>query len=91
MILMISYDLNGHERPAAYEDVKKMIIAHATSFKKALYSQWFVETDEIIATWRARMKELADSDDHWFIIKVGKTNRQGWLPKAVWRWLNDRV
>jgi hypothetical protein len=90
VILLISYDLNGHERPAAYEDVKEMIVAHAMSYKKPLYSQWFVETDETIAAWQRRMKELADSNDYWFIVKVG-TDRQGWLPKAVWEWLNDRA
>jgi hypothetical protein len=37
------------------------------------------------------MKEVTDSNDYWFINKVTASNRQGWLPKAVWDWLNERT
>ena len=67
MIILLSYDLNGHERPEAYEDAKKMIVKYATSYKKPLYSQQFIETDETVQTWHGRMKEIADSNDKWFI------------------------
>lgn len=89
MIILLSYDLNNHERPEAYEDVKEMVIQNAKSYKKPLFSQWLIETDDSIQTWHERMKEVADEDDYWFIVKVG-TGRQGWLSKAVWEWLRAR-
>jgi hypothetical protein len=39
MVLLISYDLNGHERPSAYADIRRVIEREATDFRRALYSQ----------------------------------------------------
>ena len=89
MVILLSYDLNGHERPSAYDAVRKMVEKHAVSSKKPLYSQWFIETEDSVGTWSDRMKEVADDDDHWFVIKV-QYPRQGWLPAAVWDWLKER-
>lgn len=90
MVLLISYDLNGHERPDAYEAVKKMIQDNATSAKKPLYSQWFVDTEDSVQTWHERMQTVTDEDDNWFICKVTKP-RQGWFSKTIWDWLNERT
>ena len=90
MVILISYDLNKHERPEAYETVRDMIKDHAVSLKKPLYSQWLVETSDSVQTWHERMKAVTDNNDYWFIVKVGAT-RQGWLPKAVWEWLSERT
>lgn len=90
MVILISYDLNKHERPEAYEAVKDMIKDNAISLKKPLYSQWLVETSDSVQSWHERMKSVTDSNDYWFIVKVG-SSRQGWLPTAVWEWLNSRT
>jgi len=89
-VLLISYDLNRDERPASYEAVRQMIERHATAWSKPLYSQWFVETSDSPDTWDARMKTVTDENDRWFICEVTR-NRQGWLAKTVWEWLNARV
>lgn len=88
-VLMLSYDLNGHERPEAYDEVEQMIADHAISAIKPLYSQWFIETNESLQAWHERMKVAADENDHWFIHPVSKP-RQGWLSKSVWTWLDSR-
>jgi len=90
MILLISYDLNGHERPSAYDDVKAMIVKNAISYKRPLYSQWFVETTDDVKVWNDRMLDVADQDDNWFICQVGSV-RRGWLPKSFWSWLRENV
>lgn len=90
MVLLISYDLNGHERPSAYDDVKAMLEKHAISLRKPLYSQWFVETKESVQTWHERMKRVTDDNDNWFINEVTKP-RQGWFSKEIWKWLNNRT
>lgn len=90
MVLLISYDLNRHERPEAYAKVRKMIEEHARSTIKPLYSQWFVDTADSVEDWHDRMARVADSDDNWLVIKVQKPY-QGWLPKAAWTWLDTRI
>ncbi|RNM11733.1 hypothetical protein [Nocardioides pocheonensis] len=90
MILLISYDLLGHERPSAYEAVKEVIEGSANSWKKPLYSQWFVETTDTVETWSERLKEVMDKGDKLLVIKV-QAPYQGWLPKEIWPWLKERV
>jgi hypothetical protein len=90
MVLLISYDLNGHERPDAYDDVKKVITTNAIAYLKPLYSQWFVETSEGPGTWVERLTKVIDSDDQLFVVKVTKPY-QGWLTKSEWEWLDARV
>jgi len=89
MVILLSYDLNGYERPSAYADVKNMIDKYAISKRKPLYSQWFIETNDSTEIWSDRMKAVTDSNDHWFIIRVQKP-RQGWLPADTWEWLRAR-
>lgn len=90
MVYLISYDLNGHERPAAYAAVKKMIEEKSISWAKPLYSQWFVETNDTVDTWSDRMKAVTDANDNWFIVKIQRPY-QGWLSQKIWDWLNARV
>jgi hypothetical protein len=44
MVLLISFDLNNHERPSSYAAVRAVIERHAASARKPLYSPWLVET-----------------------------------------------
>lgn len=90
MILLISYDLNGHERPSSYAAVKKMIEEQSVGAIRPLYSQWFVETTSNIERWHERMTAVTDRNDNWFIVEV-KRPYQGWLNKSVWQWLRERL
>ena len=89
-VLLISYDLNGHERPSAYEDVKDVIEALAEDHRKPLYSQWFVKTDKTVHEWSDLLREVMDKDDKLFIIQV-KRPYQGWLKKDLWTWLKENI
>lgn len=64
MVLLISYDLNNHERPSSYQVVRAMIERYATSARKPLYSQWFVETADDLATWSDRIRAVAPRNPH---------------------------
>jgi len=91
MVLLISYDLDNHQRPEAYEAIRKMIEGNSLSFKKILYSQWLVQTIETPDQWSNRLASLADSDkDYWFIVPV-KHPYQGWLPAPIWDWLRPKI
>jgi hypothetical protein len=90
MVLLISYDLNGHERPEAYEAVKDVITNNATAYIKPLYSQWFVQTDESVGTWVDWLKEVTDRNDRLFVLKVQRPY-QGLLTDKQWEWLRERI
>lgn len=90
LVLLISYDLNGHERPSAYRAVKKRIEEGATSFRRPLYSQWLVETPSSPQQWFDHLKSVIDSNDRLFVVQVRRPY-QGWLDEEDWKWLNARV
>ena len=90
MVLLISYDLNDHERPTAYTAVREMIEQHSTSRARPLYSQWFVETTDTVTTWQERMKTVTDDNDNWFICEVHRPY-MGRGDKKVWDWLDARA
>lgn len=90
MVLLISYDLNNHERSASYQAVRAVIERYATSAHKPLYSQWLIETADGPQTWSERIGAVADADDSWFVSRVQRPY-QGWLPRDIWNWLAVRV
>ncbi len=90
MVLLISYDLDGHERPSAYAAVKKRIEEGATSFRRPLYSQWLVETDASADRWFEHLKPVIDSNDRLLIVRV-QGPYTGWLNKEIWEWLSPRA
>jgi hypothetical protein len=92
MVLLISYDLNGKERPSAYEAIKKAIETKAVAQIRPLYSQWFVETNDDPAAWVQYLKgtNVIDGNDKLFVVPV-TSPRQGLLTKAEWAWLKERV
>lgn len=90
MVLLISYDLNGNERPEAYEAVKKIIIDNSDDRIKPLYSQWFVKTTESPQTWVDRLKPATDRNDRLFVLQVNRPY-QGLLTDTQWEWLRSNV
>lgn len=92
MVLLISYDLNGHERPAAYAAVRGVIERHAIDWRKPLYSQWLVETNDSCQTWTNRLLQVMDPNDYLFVCRVPpKPYHWGWLEKEIWEWLDVKV
>jgi hypothetical protein len=90
VVLLISYDLNGHERPSSYQRVADLIERHAIDFKRPLYSQWLVDTTESADTWVDRLRTVIDENDFLLIVQM-KRPYQGWLPRPIWDWLNNRI
>lgn len=92
MILLISYDLNGRERPSAYAAIKRAIEEGATSSIHPLYSQWLVETNADPDAWASHLEghRLVDKNDRLLIIPVTRPY-QGWLEASDWVWLSTRI
>jgi len=91
MVLLISYDLNGHERPSSYARVREIIEKNATSWAKPLYSQWFVETTANTQAWSEALRKVMDKDDRLFVSQVVRGGYTGWLDQSVIDWLSTRV
>ncbi len=92
MVLLLSYDLVGRERPSSYERVREYIERHAISFERPLFSQWLIQTDASAAGWRKALIDTGaiDDDDRLFICRVVGPY-DGWLPRQCWDWLAARI
>lgn len=90
MILLISYDLNGHERPDAYRKIHGLIESNAIEYKKPMYSQWFVRTNKTPQDWTTILSPAIDKNDNLFILEVHRPY-QGTLSPTIWPWLRDRI
>ena len=80
MVLLVSYDLNGRERPSSYTAVREAIERKAIDSRRPLYSQWFVQTNDSPDSWQQTLKRVMDSNDSLFICQVREPN-QGWINK----------
>jgi hypothetical protein len=90
LLLLISYDLDTPQRPESYAKIKEAIEANALSFKRPLYSQWLVETNEDVDSWTTRLTPLLAQQDRMLIVRVqGRAN--GFLPSGNWPWINERA
>lgn len=79
MVLLISYDLNGRERPSSYTKVKAYIEKHGDSSIRPLYSQWFVETAATPDAWVDALRDnnLIDANDRLLVCKLIKPYQGG--------------
>jgi hypothetical protein len=92
MVLMISYDLIGPERPKAYETIKAAIESGAISSIRPLFSQWLVETTSDAQGWVKHLQATGaiDANDRLLVLPVVRPF-WGLLLQADWDWLNARV
>lgn len=91
MVLLISYDLNGHERPSSYQAVRRLIESRARSSWRPLYSQWWVETSESPMAWVDSLQPHLDANDRLFVVPVRPNDYQGLLTHEDWKWLEARL
>ena len=89
MILLISYDLNRHERPSAYEKIRSIIEKNAEDAVKPMYSQWLVKTSLTCDAWMELLQPDIDGNDRVLIVRV-QLPYQGWLDPEHWDWLNSQ-
>lgn len=53
---------------------------------------WLLYTTGDAAKWYARLGALVKKRaGHMFIIKVDPSDRQGWLPKSSWKWIQSKT
>ena len=85
MLYAINYDLKkdqGKDYNDLYEVIKSVGV-----WWHYLESTWIVETDKNSEEIWKIIEKIKDKEDHFLIIKL-ENEKQGWLPKKAWEWLN---
>jgi hypothetical protein len=90
MITLISYDLNGHERPSSYEAVRAVIERDAREWVRPLYSQWLVDSDRSPRGWTNALGGVIDNNDNLLVVQVVNHSYFGRANMRVWEWLTAR-
>ena len=83
----VSYDLNkaGKDYSGLHRELKKT----ASSYH-LLDSTWLLYTAETAGQIWERLRSHIDNDDQILIAQI-TDNKQGWLGKEVWDWINARI
>lgn len=89
-VFLISYDLRkvGQNYTSLYDSIKSL----STNWQHPMESFWGVQvSDDVNAqSIYERLRPSIDENDSLFIMEIkGTTDRQGWMPKTFWTWLNS--
>jgi len=86
MIYAVNYDLRkpGRDYSGLSDAIKS-----CGAWWHYLGSTWLVDTGLDAAGIFARLKPHIDTNDYVLVIRVAR-DRQGWLPKDAWDWINER-
>ena len=86
MIYLISYDLRKPGQD--YKDLHNAIKSYG-NWAKPLESVWLIDTNQRAAQIYDRLRPHIDDNDYLLVIETGR-DRQGWLSKDIWNWLDGR-
>lgn len=84
-IYAISYDLKQPGRN--YEDLYEKLQSYLQHFH-ALESTWFIKTIETADVIYDKLRVSIDDNDHLLITEINPGNKQGWMIKSFWTWVN---
>lgn len=90
MIYLISYEIN--EQQYDYSSLKEAIKSYG-DYQHPMETLWFVRVPDYVSanaiTGNLR-NHFHSTHDHIYVMQVRDgIPRQGWLPKAFWKWLNQ--
>jgi len=86
MVYLITYDLRvpGRDYTSFYSAIKEY-----QDWQHPMESTWFISSDLQAHDIHNNLFKFIDSkNDRLLIIQVDLTNKQGWLAKSFWDWLN---
>jgi len=83
----VSYDLNkaGKDYKGLHDELKS-----TSGYFHLLDSTWLLHTSESANQIWERLKKHVDSDDRILVAQI-TSNKQGWLSKTAWEWLDARL
>lgn len=90
IIYLIAYDIN--EQQYDYSDLKEKIMSYG-DYQHPMETMWFIRVgSEVTANdiSNSLKEHLHSAHDHIYVMQVlDSVPRQGWLPKAFWKWLKQ--
>lgn len=86
-IYLISYDLRkpGQNYTPLYDAIKAY-----GDWQHPMESLWAVYTNEDVNSIYSNLRTKIDDNDNLFIVLMDTRERQGWLPRSFWQWVNEK-
>jgi hypothetical protein len=50
---------------------------------------WIVWTSNSAEKWYERLRPHITDEDNMFIVRMDMSERQGWLSKSIWEWMDQ--
>jgi len=92
-VYLVTWNLNK-ERPN-YDQARRALIAEIERYDNVkdpgLESVRFVSTTASAQAVSDSLKKKLDDNDRLFVARLTSGQHQGWLDKAVWAWINQRL
>ena len=87
MVYLITYDLRvpGRDYTPLYNAIKEY-----GDWQHPVESTWFISSDLQVNDIYRKLHSFIDKNDRLLVIQVSKENKQGWLAKNFWDWLNSK-
>lgn len=88
MVYLITYERNKGSQNN--DDICAAITKSSNGiWYQILESAWMIQSDLSVEQIYKNVKAAIDDNDHFFVIEVSN-NKQGWLSKDVWTYLNSK-
>jgi hypothetical protein len=69
------------------EDALATLFSTALDWTRYAPNCWILWSTTSPEEWYKFIKKEIAESDHFFIVELDISKRQGWLPKAVWNWI----
>lgn len=66
-----------------------VFMEQSLNYIKYMPNCYIMYTDLNIDEIYRNIKSVLEEDEHVFICEINLANRQGWLPKSVWKWIKE--
>lgn len=92
-VYVVTWDLNKEK--SNYSQARAAFIKHLETIENTkdsgLDSVRFISTTSSASEIQAYLIQKLDKNDRLFVSKLNSGERDGWLSKSVWDWINART
>lgn len=85
MLYIITYSLNNKSKD--YSNLYNKIKENGLWWHY-IDSSWIIKSSRDANTIANELLPFIETSDNLLVIKIDPTNKQGWLPKDAWDWIN---
>lgn len=92
-VFVVTWNLNKER--TNYSSARNEFIKHLERYDNigdpGLESVRFISTGSTAAQISTYLRQKLDNNDNIFVSKINRYEKQGWLKKNVWDWINIRI